>query len=155
MIHVELFAVDDAEQMRSARAIRFAVFVDEQKVPADIEIDEHDCDDATAVHALALIDGQPVGTGRYFVRRDGGVQIGRMAVSADRRGQGIGRALLDALVAEAQKRSMTHVVLHAQTHAIGFYERAGFLAHGPEFDDAGIAHVEMVLRFADSSRSAR
>ncbi|MHB8463172.1 MAG: GNAT family N-acetyltransferase [Vulcanimicrobiaceae bacterium] len=141
--------------MRSARTIRFAVFVDEQKVPAEIEIDEHDREDTTAVHALALIDAQPVGTGRFYVRTDGGVQIGRMAVLADRRGHGIGRALLDALVAAARKRSYSHVVLHAQTHAIGFYERAGFFAHGPEFDDAGIAHVEMILSFAESSRSLR
>lgn len=144
MITLEMFDVTDETRMALARTIRFAVFVDEQRVPPEIELDEHDTIDAQALHVLARIDGEIVGTGRFYMRSDEGVQIGRMAVLRAHRGSGVGRAMLDALVAQARLRGCARVVLHAQTHAIGFYERAGFRKHGPEFDDAGIAHVEMI-----------
>ena len=140
---VELFGVADGERMLRAFAVRRAVFVREQGVPEVEEIDEHDRSDASACHALIAAAGEAVAAGRFFARPDGAVQIGRMAVLATHRGRGYGRALLDALVAEARARNYPCVVLHAQTHARGFYERAGFHAHGPEFLDAGIPHIEM------------
>ncbi len=140
---VELFGVEDNERIARAFAVRRAVFVREQGVPEEEEIDAHDRSDASACHALIALDGRPVAAGRFFVRPDGAVQIGRMAVLAAYRARGIGRALLDALVDEAQRRGFSRVVLHAQTHARGFYERADFIAHGAEFLDAGILHVEM------------
>lgn len=117
-------------------AIRREVFIVEQKVPEQME---WDADDATSVHALALLDGHPVGCGRLLP--DG--HIGRMAVRAPFRSTGVGRALLQALLAEARRRGMREVVLHAQTHALRFYETHGFVADGPEFDEAGIPHRRM------------
>jgi predicted GNAT family N-acyltransferase len=120
-----------------ARRIRFEVFVDEQRVPREMELDAADPD---CVHALAFApDGSVVGTGRLLP--DG--HIGRMAVTSRARGQGVGRALLLALMEAARKRGHKEVELFSQTHAQPFYERFGFEAVGPPFDDAGIAHVTM------------
>lgn len=121
----------------AARAIRFAVFVDEQKVPAAIELDDFD---ATSLHALARdAAGRAVGTGRLLP--DG--HIGRMAVLRDARGQGAGTALLRALLQAARERGHRQVRLSAQTHALGFYRRLGFAAVGEVYQEAGIAHVDM------------
>ena len=126
-----------------ARAIRTAVFVDEQKVPMAIE---RDAADADAVHALARNRlGQAVGTGRLLAAAGPGhpARIGRMAVHRALRGARIGRSLLDALMAAAGRRGEPEVALHAQVSAIGFYRRAGFAPHGERFEEAGIGHQEM------------
>lgn len=126
---------------RDAQAIRTAVFVDEQKVPAAMEWDEAD---ATGVHALARNRlGLALATGRLLEHAPGVARIGRMAVARPLRGSGVGRAVLDALLQAARERGCRTVVLHAQTSAAGFYRRAGFVARGPEFEEAGIAHIEM------------
>ncbi len=126
---------------RDAQAIRTAVFVDEQRVPAAMEWDEAD---ATCVHALARNRlGLALATGRLLEHAPGVARIGRMAVVRTLRGSGVGRAVLDALVEAARERGCREVVLHAQTSAAGFYSRAGFVARGPEFEEAGIAHIEM------------
>ncbi|MFZ5505655.1 MAG: GNAT family N-acetyltransferase [Pseudomonadota bacterium] len=134
MLSVELG--DWASMALALEAIRREVFIVEQQVPEEME---WDADDATSVHALALLDGQPVGCGRLL--SDG--HIGRMAVCAPHRSRGIGRALLQSLLAEAKRRGMREVVLHAQMHALRFYEAQGFVADGPLFDEAGIAHRRM------------
>ena len=126
-----------------AQAIRTAVFVDEQKVPVAIE---RDAADAGAVHALARNRlGLAVGTGRLLGADAPGdpARIGRMAVSRALRGANIGRELLEALMAAAGRRGDAEVMLHAQVSAIGFYRRAGFVAHGERFEEAGIGHLEM------------
>jgi YbgC/YbaW family acyl-CoA thioester hydrolase len=125
-----------------AHAIRTTVFVEEQKVPPEIEADAAD---ATAVHALARNRlGLAVGTGRLLAAEGGHpARIGRMAVRRDLRGSQVGRAVLDALLAHARARGEPEVMLHAQVSALGFYLRAGFAKHGPEFEEAGIAHQEM------------
>jgi predicted GNAT family N-acyltransferase len=121
-----------------ARQVRNAVFVEEQKVPRDIEWDEHD---ATSRHVIAHdSDGGAIGTGRLLT--DG--HIGRMAVLADWRGKGIGRALLERLLEEARLHGHAHLALHAQTQASGFYRRFGFVEEGQEFMEAGIPHRTMV-----------
>lgn len=122
-----------------AGMIRFEVFVDEQKVPADIELDDMD---ALSLHAVAYdAAGVPVGTGRLLP--DG--HIGRMAVRKMARGGGVGGALLQALLAKARARGDARVVLNAQTEAAPFYLAHGFAVSGAEFHEAGIAHVEMAL----------
>lgn len=118
--------------------IRRRVFIEEQAVPAELEWDG---EDAAAQHWLALQDGTPVGTVRLL--RNG--HIGRMAVLARGRGQGIGTALLQAVLEQSRNNGWREVYLHAQTHALTFYERLGFIASGPEFSDAGIAHHTMRL----------
>lgn len=143
-MNVEFFSVDDSERMREALAIRIAVFVDEQGVPLDMEIDEHDRDDQHAVHALVRDEtGAAIAAGRYYLRDDGGVQIGRMAVLEDARGRHAGMQLLVALMNEARSHGHSHAVLSAQTHAVAFYRKAGFVHYGEIYDDAGIAHVNM------------
>ncbi|MCD0504018.1 GNAT family N-acetyltransferase [Bordetella petrii] len=125
-----------------ACAVRHEVFVVEQAVPLDIEIDD---DDATAVHAVAYgQDGRPVATGRLLP--DG--HIGRLAVRKSARGTGVGGQVLDALITQGHGDGHRMLLLHAQTHARGFYEAHGFQAQGDEFVEAGIEHVAMsrVLR---------
>lgn len=134
MLRIELG--DWASMAPALEAIRREVFIVEQRVPEEME---WDADDATSVHALALLEGHPVGCGRLLP--DG--HIGRMAVRAPHRSRGIGRALLQSLLAEARRRGMREVVLHAQTHALRFYEEQGFVADGPVFDEAGIPHRRM------------
>lgn len=124
-----------------AEPVRYAVFVDEQKVPADIELDEFD---PVSLHALAFdAEGRVLGTGRLLP--DG--HIGRMAVLRQARGIGVGSALLQALMQAARARGDREVLLSAQTHAIPFYGRFGFVAKGEEYDDAGIPHRMMRLIF--------
>ena len=131
-------AGDWSEFREQARLVREAVFVDEQKVPRDMERDEQD---ATSQHVIARNgDGGAIGTGRLL--SDG--QLGRMAVLADWRGKGVGRALLERLLEEAARLSLGHLALHAQTQASGFYRRFGFVEEGPEFMEAGIPHRTMV-----------
>ena len=138
-IRVEL---GDWQAMRpQAAPLRYAVFVDEQKVPAQIELDEFD---PLSLHALAFDRaGRVLGTGRLLP--DG--HIGRMAVLAPARGKGVGSALLRALMQAARARGEREVRLSAQTHAIPFYERFGFAAEGEDYDDAGIPHRRMRLVF--------
>ncbi|MCA3212479.1 MAG: GNAT family N-acetyltransferase [Burkholderiales bacterium] len=137
-IEVRLGAWIDLRE--EAAPIRYAVFVDEQKVPAEIELDDRD---ALSLHALALdAQGRVLGTGRLLP--DG--HIGRMAVLQSARGQGVGTALLRALLQAARARGDREVVLSAQTHAMPFYEKAGFIAEGDEYDDAGIPHRQMRRR---------
>ena len=128
-----------AELAAEAGPIRFEVFVEEQRVPAEMELDEFD---ALSCHALALADGQPVGTSRLLP--DG--HIGRMAVVAGWRGRGVGAALLQALIDEAGRRGMAQLALSAQTHALGFYRRFGFLPEGDVYEEAGLPHQVMTRR---------
>lgn len=122
-------------------AIRRTVFVQEQNVPEELEQDEYD---ATAVHLLAVADGRPIGTARLLI--DGTTaKIGRVALLADARGTGAGAALMRAALDELRARGVTTAKLGAQTHALGFYEKLGFTAYGPEYDDAGIPHRDMSL----------
>lgn len=141
---VELFGVDDEARMRAAIALRIEVFVEEQGVPLAEEIDAHDRADPQALHALMRDEsGGAVATARFYRRDAQTAQIGRMAVSASARGRGAGKAILLALMDEARKRGYVYASLSAQLQARPFYEKAGFAAEGPLFDDAGIAHQEM------------
>ena len=123
-----------------AQPIRFDVFVDEQKVPADIELDDMD---PHCVHAVAYDEaGQPLATGRLLP--DG--HIGRMAVRKAGRGRGVGGAVLQVLIAAARARGDAEVILNAQSHAEGFYQRYGFAREGEPFMEAGIPHITMRAR---------
>lgn len=139
----ELFSCDDP-RMTAALAIRFAVFVDEQRVPVEEEVDEHDRTDGDAVHALVRDDaGTPIATGRFYVLDTRSVQIGRMAVTRAARGSGAGRVVLGALCAEAARRGFTRASLHAQDHAVGFYAKAGFTPYGETMVECEIVHQPM------------
>lgn len=134
-----------SHEAEAVKLIRFRVFVDEQKVPAELELDEID---GAAMHLLAANGlGEPCGTGRLFADPDNPSQgkIGRMAVLKQRRGTGCGAAILSALVNEARKQQYVVVTLSAQLHAVPFYQRFGFESVGPLYDDAGIPHQAMTL----------
>jgi len=139
-----------AELRALAAPLRQTVFVDEQRVPADMEWDE--CDPLSVHAVLPALDGTAAACGRLLpTDREGDdagfCHIGRMAVRRDLRGRGLGAQVLDALVAASRERGDAGVVLHAQCSAQGFYAGRGFIARGETFDEAGIAHIAMVLRF--------
>ena len=125
---------DDARA--HAAPIRLVVFVDEQRVPAELEMDEND---AACVHAIAFDGARAVGTGRLLP--DG--RIGRMAVIVEWRRRGIGAEILEALIVEAGKRGHKEVLLSAQLQAAEFYRTHGFVAEGKVFEEAGILHQHM------------
>lgn len=122
-------------------ALRRAVFMGEQGIS---EEDEMDALDDAAIHLLATVDGQPVGTARILIHDDIG-KIGRICVLKDQRGTGLGAQLVIAAMDHLRTlRGITHAKLSAQDQAMGFYEKLGFVAQGPFYDDAGIPHKDMV-----------
>ncbi|MBK8071109.1 MAG: YbgC/FadM family acyl-CoA thioesterase [Ramlibacter sp.] len=126
---------------QDAARVRSAVFVQEQKVPMDMEWDEAD---ATAVHAVAYNRlGHPVATGRLLPYKPGSAKIGRMAVVRVLRGMGLGSDILSRLSAQARERGDREIVLHAQASARGFYDRQGFEPRGEPFEEVNIPHIEM------------
>ncbi|MDN3712247.1 GNAT family N-acetyltransferase [Paracoccus cavernae] len=137
--------IEKTTDLETCMAIRLKVFVEEQHVPVEEERDAHD---ETATHLLAVVDGQALGTARIL--RDGTTgKIGRVAVLPQARGTGLGAALIRAALVELRATpGVTRAKLGAQTHAIGFYEKLGFAAYGPEYLDAGIPHRDMALDLA-------
>ena len=138
-------------ELDRAFAIRFRVFVREQKVPQSIEMDR---DDERAIHLLALLSDNVVGAARVVIRGRS-AKIGRMAVLKSYRKRGVGRKLLQRSVAIAKRRSAKHIYLHAQVPVIGFYEAMGFRCVGPIFDEAGIPHRKMILQHPAAKRFER
>ncbi|MFJ6630305.1 GNAT family N-acetyltransferase [Streptomyces sp. NPDC091376] len=144
-------ATDPADR-EACFAVRKEVFVVEQRVPQEIEYDAYDAADADTVHVLAVGPDGPLGTGRLLygpaaAGKTGGDasvgSLGRLAVTKAARGLGVGAALVRAIESAARARGLRAVDLHAQTHALAFYERLGYEAYGPEFPDAGIPHRAM------------
>ena len=123
------------------QSIRMTVFVQEQQVPVDIEMDGRDVD---CLHVLAFVDNHPIGTGRIDLVKEG--KIGRLAVLNPFRRQGIGTALIAALEVMAGNAGLAKVWLNAQTSALDFYERLGYQPLGPEFIEANIPHRKMEKR---------
>lgn len=119
--------------------IRYRVFIEEQKVPVELEWDEYD---NSATHFIASCDDTAVACAR--LKSDG--QIGRMAVLQDYRNQGIGQALLRFVLQTAAEKNMNEVYLHAQVSAIPFYEKQGFITVGDIFYEADIPHREMLKK---------
>ena len=126
---------------RDAERLRMAVFVREQGVPREIEIDEFD---PIARHVVLFnAVNLPVATGRLVSDAPGVARVGRMAVDRNVRGGRWGRMVLDSLVDAARDRGDKEVVLHAQRHAEAFYLRAGFTPVGEPYEEAGIPHITM------------
>jgi predicted GNAT family N-acyltransferase len=129
-----------------AYSVRKRVFIEEQGVPEEMELDEFDLN---AQHALAYTGSECIGTAR-LVTLSGSVgsigRIGRMAVLSKYRGQRVGKQLLEALLKASQSQEIKQVELHAQVSVIPFYEQFGFIAQGDIYDEAGIPHRDMILR---------
>jgi len=128
-------------EFERAFSIRVRVFVREQGVPREIELDS---EDRRAIHYLAFIGDMAVGTTRVLIQR-GEAKIGRMAVLKSYRSRGIGRALLRRAVSLARKNDVKAIFLHAQVPVIGFYKKMGFRCVGRTFTEAGIPHRKMTL----------
>lgn len=138
----------DRGEFAAALAVREVVFIEEQQVPPAIE---RDVEDARAYHLLAWDGPHAVGTGRLIELDEapGGRpgrwgQIGRMAVLTANRSHGVGRRVLEALEEEARRRGLRGIKIHAQVHAMPFYEKAGYRVVSEPFDEAGIPHVEAI-----------
>ena len=136
MLRIALLSWEDARA--HAAPIRFAVFVEEQGVPREIELDEHE---PHCVHAVAFQDDFPIATGRLLP--DG--HIGRMAVLKQWRGRGVGGLVLGILIERARERGDKAVALSSQVHAVAFYKAHGFVEEGGEYREAGILHQAMRL----------
>jgi predicted GNAT family N-acyltransferase len=130
------------EASQEAYVIREKVFIQEQGVPEDMELDELD---PTATHVLAYKGPLCVGTGRLVHLDNHHAQIGRMAVLSTFRNRGIGKAMLNHLITLAQTEGVLSLVLHSQVSAIPFYAKLGFIADGPIYQEAGIPHRNMML----------
>lgn len=137
-----MIEIAETRDIATCRALRRIVFIEEQGVS---EADEVDDKDDQAIHLLATDNGRPLGAARLLVYGQIG-KIGRVCVLAEARGTGLGAALMRAAVDRLRREpGVTEARLGAQVHALGFYERLGFVAVGEVFDDAGIPHREMVL----------
>ena len=139
LVRVADFTADFA----NLRQVRETVFIDEQRVPRELEFDDRD---ALCIHVLAFDGDAPVGTGRLDL--DYGGKVGRVAVVATHRRFGVGTAVMNALHAAARERKQSSVWCNAQLTAVPFYERLGYVSSGPVFVEAGIDHLRMdyVLR---------
>ena len=142
MIPLEIVLLPWERVSEHAYLIRKQVFIAEQGVPEELELDELDL---SALHALAYQDGQCVGTGRLVNLGNGQAQIGRMAVLPNFRGQGIGREILERLLLAATAEGVSSLILHAQLTAMPFYEKLGFVGQGSLYEEAGIPHRNMML----------
>ncbi len=122
--------------------IRTTVFCEEQKVSAEEEFDGLD---DHCISYIALFMGRAVGTARLLPLKDRAIKIQRVAVLAECRGQGVGLAIMKRILQDLRDQEMARAILHAQCQVQGFYEKLGFIAHGPIFREADIDHVKMSL----------
>lgn len=129
----------------SFRNIRLEVFVKEQGVPAENEFDEYDL---KVPHLVIFLDGEPVATGRIIPYGEDTVKIGRIAVKKDKRGLHLGEKIVLELLRKAKEDGAKIVKLGAQTHAVSFYEKCGFVKEGtPEYLEENIPHYDMYVKF--------
>ena len=140
MIRPPPFRIERTGDIATCLRLRRVVFIEEQNVSEEDEVDGLD---PQAIHLLAFDGDRPVGTARMLVKGNVG-KIGRVCVLAEARGMGLGAALIRACLEELrQVPGVTEALLGAQTHALGFYKKLGFVAEGDEFMDAGIPHFDM------------
>lgn len=140
MAEIVVKFVETESELEGAINVRMRVFVVEQQIPVAEEIDDAD---TTATHAIALYQGQIVGTGRLLYRDDGIAQIGRMAVDRQFRRQGVGGRILAFLEDEARAQDIGSCLLHAQEYVKAFYAGSGYVERGDLFLEADIPHIEM------------
>ncbi|WP_436924757.1 GNAT family N-acetyltransferase [Halosimplex amylolyticum] len=137
---VDVRVAESAADRENALAVRREVFIEEQGVPEDVEMDGEDDD---AVHFVATDDDEPVGAARLREVEPGVGKVERVAVVADRRGEGIGRELMATLESTAADQGIDRLVMHAQTHVKAFYRNLDYETTSDVFEEAGIDHVEM------------
>jgi predicted GNAT family N-acyltransferase len=148
---VAIKRVSSQAELVRAFAVRIRVFVREQQVPAEIELDN---DDQRAIHFVAAVSGKVVGTARIVMKHDN-AKIGRMAVLKSFRRKGVGAALLKRAILAAKRLHARRIYLHAQVAVIGFYQRMGFRTVGRVFDEAGIPHRRMLFGAELTTKGAK
>ncbi len=131
--------IADKNELKRVFALRFEVFVDEQRVPPEIELDS---EDDHALHIIAEHGGITVGCARLLIDGDS-AHIGRLAVKRDFRGQHIGLKICRFIIDYCRQNGYREIWLNSQLHAVGFYEKLGFSPEGKTFWEAGIEHVKM------------
>lgn len=137
---VQIIPIHNEVQFKLALSIRRTVFIEEQQVPEAIEMDEHDSlSDPICTHFLLVVDGLPAGTARTLDKGDR-IKIQRFAILPSYRKGGYGSILLQSI---EEHHASHHYVLSAQEHAIGFYERNGYVICGETFLEANIPHNDM------------
>ncbi|MCY0877145.1 MAG: GNAT family N-acetyltransferase [Firmicutes bacterium] len=141
---MQIITVTDEQDLAAAFGVRREVFVQEQQVPEALELDELDHAQDTLHFVAHDASGVAIGAARLrpYHSTDTG-KVERVAVRAPWRGQGVGKALMLYLEAQAQLRGFRQLALYAQTHAQGFYEQLDYQAYGDVFEEAGIAHIAM------------
>ncbi|MFW5949740.1 MAG: GNAT family N-acetyltransferase [archaeon] len=137
----EEYSIEVGGDRENAYDVRWTVFVEEQGVDPDIEIDEHEDE---AIHFVAYAEDEPVGAARLREPEPGVGKVERLAVLQTHRGNGLGEALMNAVEREARERGLTTLILHGQLRVAEFYEYLGYERVSGEFMEAGIPHVEMV-----------
>jgi predicted GNAT family N-acyltransferase len=138
-LHVK--PIETPEELEQAFAIRRKVFIEEQNIPEELEMDEWD--DA-ATHFLAFHDGEPIGTCRARWLNDQTIKAERVAVLKQKRKVGAGKLLMQTLEEFARQKKAQAIYLNAQTQVVPFYKRLGYKECGAPFDEAGIPHVPMM-----------
>jgi len=143
-MNIQSIAVTSAEQLEQCLNIRLAVFVDEQKVPHDLEVDEWDASWDACRHFLLLVDDQPVAAARYRIYDENTAKLQRIAVLSSHRGYGLGNHIIRFMEEDIRERGIGAIVLDAQVYAEPFYHKLGYVTVSAEqFLDAGIWHVRM------------
>ncbi len=137
---VEIYAVKDKAGMDLVHEIRREVFIDEQGVPEELEMDELD---QAAIHVLAYVDNVPAGCGRILLNEDS-AKIGRVAVRKNMRRSGIGAGVCKLLISIAENRGIHSIYVNAQLSAVSFYKSLNFRIEGDPFVEAGIDHIKMI-----------
>ncbi len=128
-------------ELKAVFALRVEVFVHEQNVPPELELDD---EDACALHVIAEQNGVTVGCARILFS-EGEAHIGRLAVKKEYRGKGVGAAICRFVLEYCRERGYNYIWLNSQFHAKGFYQKLGFSPEGETFTEAGIEHVKMVF----------
>ena len=139
---IEILRVKNDDEMSLVHQIRMDVFVNEQGVPVELEMDGLD---ASGVHVLAIVDGAPAGCGRLLLKGNE-AKIGRVAVKKEFRRYGIGTGICKLLIAIAGDSGAELVYLGAQLTAVDFYISLGFEKEGDVFEEAGIDHIKMIKK---------
>jgi predicted GNAT family N-acyltransferase len=141
---MEIIRVRDLDQLNQCFVIRNKVFVEEQKVPADLEIDEKDASPEASHHILIHVQGQPVAASRWYAYKPQTAKLQRVAVLKEFRGTGLGKELILAMENQAKDLGFTSTILDGQCYAEPFYQKLGYTTISKEpFYDAGILHVRM------------
>ncbi len=142
LFRIEWIDAKNSEALKDAFNVRREVFIREQNVPEDEEFDEADL---MSHHVIIYENSRPAATGRLFKDNETWI-IGRISVLKEYRGKHAGKLVVRNLLEKAVELGAAEVNIHAQTHAVSFYEKFGFVAFGDTFLEAGIEHISMVKR---------